>query len=186
MEDPIIRNWMLLYLIRLGHKNLNFVFAGGYEGCFGLVGTRTSVLHMSKKLRHSKRNGRRKTTLLSTRVVTADGIDRRYGWWRWRRLGMLHLLLTRMIRNQRKAPYNSLMPRSKLMVLKRVGAPEWRRLQAVARGADGRATPKEEVQRIFSASPQPSAFNYQWKVKQAFDPNNLGDEYYQTLDSLKK
>ena len=38
MNDPDLRNWSLLYLIRLGHKNLNLVYGGGYDGCFGLFG----------------------------------------------------------------------------------------------------------------------------------------------------
>lgn len=38
MEEPGIKEWSLLFLIRLGHKNLNFVFAGGYEGAFGIGG----------------------------------------------------------------------------------------------------------------------------------------------------
>jgi FAD/FMN-containing dehydrogenase len=38
MSDPRISRWVLAYLLRLGHKNLNLVFAGGYEGCFGTVG----------------------------------------------------------------------------------------------------------------------------------------------------
>ena len=38
MNEPAIRDWALLYLIRLGHKNLNLVFGGGYDGAFGLLG----------------------------------------------------------------------------------------------------------------------------------------------------
>jgi hypothetical protein len=38
MNDPTMRDYSLLYLIRLGHKNLNLVFAGGYDGNFGLAG----------------------------------------------------------------------------------------------------------------------------------------------------
>jgi hypothetical protein len=38
MNAPDIHDWVLLYLIRLGHKNLNLVFGGSYDGCFGLLG----------------------------------------------------------------------------------------------------------------------------------------------------
>ncbi|MGE5123089.1 MAG: FAD-binding oxidoreductase, partial [Acidobacteriaceae bacterium] len=38
MNLPEIQAWALLYLIRLGHKNLNLVFGGSYDGCFGLMG----------------------------------------------------------------------------------------------------------------------------------------------------
>ena len=36
MLDPDIAAWNLLYLLRLGHKNLNFTLCGSYEGNFGL------------------------------------------------------------------------------------------------------------------------------------------------------
>ncbi len=38
MLDPAIHDWSLLYLVRLGHKNLNLVFGGSYDGAFGLLG----------------------------------------------------------------------------------------------------------------------------------------------------
>ncbi|MEJ2102526.1 MAG: FAD-binding oxidoreductase [Desulfobacterales bacterium] len=38
MNDPDIERWAMLYLIRLGHKNLNLAMGGGYDGCFGMVG----------------------------------------------------------------------------------------------------------------------------------------------------
>jgi hypothetical protein len=38
MNEPEVADWALLYLIRLGHKNLNLVFGGSYDGCFGLLG----------------------------------------------------------------------------------------------------------------------------------------------------
>src|SRR4030042_2666176 len=38
MNAPEIHDWALLYMIRLGHKNLNMVFTGSYDGCFGLMG----------------------------------------------------------------------------------------------------------------------------------------------------
>jgi glycolate oxidase len=38
MNEPDVADWTLLYMVRLGHKNLNLVFGGSYDGCFGLVG----------------------------------------------------------------------------------------------------------------------------------------------------
>jgi len=37
MSDPAIAGWRWLFN-PAGHKNLNLVFAGGYEGCFGTFG----------------------------------------------------------------------------------------------------------------------------------------------------
>ena len=60
------------------------------------------------------------------------------------------------------------------------------RWNAVARGADGRETPKEERERMLMSSPQPDVFRYQQKIKETFDPNDLGDAYYMTLKETKK
>jgi hypothetical protein len=60
--------------------------------------------------------------------------------------------------------------------------PGMERINSVSRGSDGRTTPKEERERILSASRQPTVFYYQRKIKEAFNPNNLGDAYYVTLE----
>jgi len=39
---------------------------------------------------------------------------------------------------------------------------------------------------MLSATPQPAVFYYQRKIKEAIDPNNLGDAYYLTLKEPKK
>jgi glycolate oxidase len=36
MLDQDVKDWVLLYLLRLGHKNLNYTLCGSYEGNFGL------------------------------------------------------------------------------------------------------------------------------------------------------
>ena len=55
------------------------------------------------------------------------------------------------------------------------------RSNSVSRGLDGKATPREIREKMLSASAQPSVFRYQRMIREAFDPNSLGDEYYQTL-----
>ncbi len=60
------------------------------------------------------------------------------------------------------------------------------RSNANSRGADGRATPKEVREKNLAASPKPAVFHYQRKIKEAFDPNDLGDAYYLTLDQAEK
>ena len=60
-----------------------------------------------------------------------------------------------------------------------VGMEKW---NAQCRGPDGKTTPKEERDRVHLSAPQPSVFRYQHKVREALNPNNLGDAYYETLD----
>ena len=38
MNEPEIQKWLQVYMIRLGHKNLNLVYGGGYDGAFGMFG----------------------------------------------------------------------------------------------------------------------------------------------------
>ncbi len=55
-----------------------------------------------------------------------------------------------------------------------------------ARGADGMATSKEERERWLSGGAQPEVLYYQRKIKETFDPNDLGDTYYRTLGEPKE
>lgn len=56
------------------------------------------------------------------------------------------------------------------------------RMNAPARGPDGKAKPKEIIEKGFASSRQPAIFRYQGKIKAAIDPNNLGDTHYFTID----
>jgi hypothetical protein len=59
--------------------------------------------------------------------------------------------------------------------------PGMEKMNAYARGPDGRSTTKEAREQIFLAAAQPHAFRYQRKIKETFNPNDLGDVYYRTL-----
>jgi len=60
-----------------------------------------------------------------------------------------------------------------------VGMEKW---NSVARGPDGKTTPKEERDKMHLGNQQPNAFRYQYKVREALNPNHLGDEYFETLE----
>ena len=56
----------------------------------------------------------------------------------------------------------------------------------LCRGSDGKELPKEKLNEALLASPQPAVFRYQQKIKEAINPNDLGDAYYTTLDDRAK
>jgi hypothetical protein len=56
---------------------------------------------------------------------------------------------------------------------------------ALCRGSDGREFPKEKREQVLSQSPQAHVFRYQQKIREAFNPNNLGDAHYTTLETQK-
>jgi len=60
------------------------------------------------------------------------------------------------------------------------------RQNALCRGSDGKAFPREILNQAYSHSPLAQALRYQQKIKEAFNPNDLGDPHYLTLESPKK
>ena len=55
------------------------------------------------------------------------------------------------------------------------------RSNANVRADDGFETPKEVRDKMLLASPQPEVYHYQRKIKETFNPNDLGDACYITL-----
>jgi len=51
----------------------------------------------------------------------------------------------------------------------------------LCRGNDGYEPPKEWLNKALAAQPQSVTFEYQRKLRKAFNPNNLGDTYYQAF-----
>jgi glycolate oxidase len=185
MEEPNVRNWMLLYLMRMGHKNLNFVFAGGYEGCYGLHGTPDFGTRYVEDASAFKAEWEQNTDFIVDQggdtcmgPIGGLGGGGSVGW----------ECFTCFDPHDKKSTEGTCeFFEATTKAAKEQGwGPGMERGQAVARGSDGRATPKEVRRKMLLGTPQPSVFNYQWRIKQTFDPNNLGDEYYKTLDRVEK
>jgi glycolate oxidase len=180
MNRPEINQWMLLYLIRLGHKNLNLVFGGSYDGCFGLLGPADyGTMHVEEA-------GEFKREWEKRGAIVAGGGDCTMGPIGGQGGGGTCLWenFTCFDPHSRESTEGTLefFDACTQYGLARgwgVGMEKW---NASARGPDGRATPKEERDRIHRSAPQPLAFRYQHKIRQAFNPNDLGDAYYETLE----
>jgi glycolate oxidase len=184
MNHPDIRKWALLYFIRLGHKNLNLVYAGGYDGCFGMVGP------PDFGTAHVEEAGEFKGKLEKKGAVVDAGGDCMIGG-----LGGVGGGGICMWENfVHWDPYDKesvegsfeLFEATFKFGLERKMGPGMERTNAVSRGPDGKATQKKERERILSSAPQPAVFHYQRKIKEAFDPNDLGDSYYLTIEEPGK
>jgi len=46
--------------------------------------------------------------------------------------------------------------------------------------------PKEVREKLQANSPQATMLQYQWKIREAFNPNDLGDAHYMTLEPKAK
>ncbi len=179
MKDPDIANWALLYMIRLGHKNLNLVNAGGYEGCFGLVGPPDYGTSNVELAGDFKRAWEEKGAIAKT------GGDCTMGG-----LGGMGGGAYVMWEN-----FTTWDPHEKASV---DGAYEFfeacdkfarehhwatgmERSNALVRGSDGKAFPREKREEAFSHAPIALALQYQQKIRETFNPNDLGDPHYLTL-----
>ncbi len=180
MNAPEIHDWVLLYLIRLGHKNLNLVFAGGYDGAFGLLGA------IDYGASHAEEAAQFKKTWEKQGAIVEAGGDCMMGPIGGQGGGGTGLWenFTCFDPHDKESVDGTLefFDACTKLGLERgwgVGMEKW---NSVARGADGKTTPKAERDRMHLAAPQPSAFRYQHKIRQAFNPNDLGDAYYETLE----
>ena len=183
MLDPDIRDWTLLFLIRLGHKNLNLVFGGGYDGCFGLQGNPDYGTAYIEEVTEFKRKWEKKGN-----IVAAGGDCTMGG------IGVMGGGGSAMWENfAHFDPYDKESTEGTLEFfnatykygLDRGWGPGMEKQNDSARWTDGKATPKDIRDKLLLASAQPHVFRYQRKIKETFDPNDLGDTYYRTLEETK-
>ncbi len=183
MEDPDIKNWSLLFLLRLGHKNLNFVFAGGYEGGFGIGGVPDYSCPKVELAAEFKRKWEQE----HDSFVAAGGDCMMGGMGgiggggvtAWENFYHFDSHDRRSVTETHD--YFELS--SKFGREHGLGAME--RMYAISRRDDGYGLTKEEQEKKASAVAQPLGYEYQWKIRQFLNPNHLGDSYYVTLEPKK-
>jgi hypothetical protein len=180
MNEPEINGWMLLYMIRLGHKNLNLVFGGSYDGCFGLLGTADFGTSHVEEAAGFKKKWEKHGAMVQAGgdcMMGPIGGQGGGGTCLWENFTCFD-------------PYDRFSTEGTLEFFDActafglekgwgVGMEKW---NSQARGLDGRTAPKEERDRIHLSAPQPDVFRYQHRIREAFNPNDLGDAYYETLD----
>ncbi len=178
MTDPAIQNWMLLYLIRMGHKNLNLVYGGGYDGAFGLFGAPDFGIRYMDEVSAFKSDWEKKGNIVAAGGdCTMGGLALVGGGG-----GTVWENFTHFDPHDKESTEGTFeFFEAEAQWCREHKFPSMSRTNAFARGADGMAIPEEMRNRMFSGTPQPAVFRYQQKIKGAFDPNNLGDGYYFTL-----
>ncbi|MFZ0448517.1 MAG: FAD-binding oxidoreductase [Desulfatiglandaceae bacterium] len=184
MNEPEIRQWALLYLIRLGHKNLNLVYGGGYDGCFGMVGPPDLGTTHVEEVAEFKCEWERKGAIVDAGgdcMIGGIGGMGGGGGTMWENFAHFDP----HDKESSEGTFDFFEACSRFAREKGI-PPGMERWNAPSRGADGIETPTEDRENMLSATPQPSVFHYQRKIKEALDPNNLGDAYYMTLEEPKK
>ena len=181
---PEIQKYMLAYFIRLGHKNLNYVHCGAYEGHFGL---------------------HRNNQILSARLVEpAAAIKREFenaGPWNAKvggdsAMGSLggcgggggtmgwEFFASYDAHDKESVlkTYDYFKGPVQKFMTENCGVTEMGSGQEASRRPDGFARSQEEHNEMFSKIPGTNFFVYQWMVREKFNPNKIGYSYYHTCD----
>jgi hypothetical protein len=184
MEDPQIAAWNLLYLVRMGHKNLNFVMCGAYEGNFGLssnLWVSASVMEEATALKKKWED--------ETNYIAATGGDSDMGSiciiggggpTGWEFFTNFDAYDKESIKGT-AAYFNATQ---EWMWEKKLGVDMGHWNQDVRR-EDGYHYTQEQHDEMYVNLPQPHVLAYQWKIREAFNPNHLTGSYYRTLTPSK-
>jgi hypothetical protein len=183
MEEPDVKNWSLLFLIRLGHKNLNFVYAGGYEGGFGIGGVPDYSCPKVEMAADYKRKWEQELSAFAAAggdcMMGGMGGIGGGGVTNWEQFYHFDSADAKSV----KDTHDYFEESSKFGRENGLGMME--RMYSISRRDDGYGVSKEEQEKRVSVSGQPLVYEYQWKIREILDPNHLGDAYYVTLEPKK-
>jgi hypothetical protein len=184
MLEKDIHDWALLYLLRLGHKNLNYVLCGAYEGNFGM----SSNLFVTAPLMEEASALKRKWELEAT-AIAATGGDSEMGSISgiggggvtgWEYFTNFDAYDKDSIRGTKEFFDDT----QRWMTEKKLGG-DFSRWNTECRREDAYNYTQEEHDAFFVKMAQPHVMAYQWKIREAFNPNHLGGSYYRTLTPEK-
>ena len=184
MLDKDMVDYVLLYMIRMGHKNLNYVYCGGYEGNFGL----SSNLFVSARVMEEASALKRKWEK-ETNVIAATGGDSDMGsiciiggggptGWEF----FTHF--DSYDKPTIKGTADFFNDSQRWMTEKGLGVDMGHWNQDV-RHEDGHGFTQEEHDTMFAKLPQPLVTAYQYKVRDVVNPKHLCGSYYRTLTPSK-
>jgi hypothetical protein len=184
MMDKEMMDYVLLYLIRLGHKNLNYVMCGAYEGNFGLSGN----LFVSSKLMEEASALKRKWDVEKT-CIAATGGDSDMGsvciigsggvtGWEF------FVNFDAYDKASIKGTADFFNDTQRWMTEKKLGVDMGHWNQDLRR-PDGYGFTQEEHDAMYIKLAQPLITAYQYKVREAINPKHLCGSYYRTLSPEK-
>lgn len=180
MMDKEMMDYVLLYLLRLGHKNLNYVMCGAYEGNFGM----SSNLFVATKLMEEASALKRKWEV-ETPYIAATGGDSEMGSITiiggggptgWEFFTNFDAYDKESIKGT-AAFFNDTQ---RWMNEKGLGVDMGHWNQDL-RKEDGRGFTQEEHDNMYINLAQPLVTAYQYKIREAINPNKLCGSYYRTL-----
>ncbi|MBQ5951587.1 MAG: FAD-binding oxidoreductase [Lachnospiraceae bacterium] len=182
MAEKEIEDWALLYFIRMGRKNLNYVLCGSYEGHFGLARTNYYLAASLVEEASALKKHWEETTPYLAKVGGNSSMG-----------GLAGIGGGGGVSWEFFAHFDSFDDASVKGVAEYFGETnKWMGAKGLggcmgkvnegSRRPDGYDRSQEELNKMFQYAPQPGVFTYQWKVREAFNPNHLTGTYYKTLE----
>ena len=181
---PDLTNYYKTYFIRLGHKNLNYALCSSYEGCFGLIQPNLiASAELCEETYALKKEWEDKGDFMA-RV----GGDASMG-----ALGTMGggggPMLWENFMHYDGHDYEAIKKTqefcdnvSNKWMLDHGFGPDFCNTAENNRKSSGYCYTQEEHNAMFCNAPNPLPFIYQFKMRDAFNPNRLNSSYYQTLD----
>lgn len=166
MSTPEMQKWQLLYLLRLPIKNLNFVW-GTYANSFSQAGTPDfliSTVHTYQAL---------KDKYIKSGGLTDDGGDAQMG--PLSNFGGGGVTMLEGFAHYDQTNADSIK-QTKEYVRESVKVSLQHGWHPGLGGIIGIGGSKEDLKEAFAAVPQPSIYDWQCKIKQAFDPNDTSGD----------
>ncbi len=182
--EPDRAEWLLMYFLRMGHKNLNYALCGSYEGHFGLNGA--NFMHSAKICQEAfalKEELSHKDTFMAATggdcaMGGIGGVGGGGGPMGWEFFAHFDAYDKESIRKTCEYFNNVSQP---FQTRYGLGFDFCKRNESMRR-PDGYSWSQEDHNERFKKAAQPAPYIYQWKIRDVFNPNRLGTSYYHTLD----
>lgn len=179
-----LHDWALLYLLRLGHKNLNYVFCGAYEGNYGMSPNAFVAAPLMEDAAALKDKWEEETNYIAKTggdsamgSLSGFGGGGQTGW-------EVFTYFDAYDKESIKGTREFFDATQKWMTDNKLGM-DFGRQNADMRKPDAYDYTQDEHDEIFIKMAQPLVMAYQWKIREAFNPNHLGGSYYRTLTPAK-
>jgi len=178
--QPDIEDFVKLYLLRLGRKNYNYTLCSSYEGNFGLSPNVWVAAPLMEEAAALKKEWEQTHTDIAAVGGDSDmgsmsgiGGGGTTGWEFFVHFDAFDI-------DSIEGADRHIDRTQEWMHEKGLGA-DFGRWNADVRKNDGYCYSQEEHDAFYSKIPQPALATYQWKIREAFNPNHLTNSYYKTL-----
>ena len=180
MLEKEMHDFVLLYLLRLGRKNYNYTLCGSYEGNFGLSPNVFVAAPVMEEAAAIKKEWEQTHTSVAAVGGDSDmgsmsGIGGG-GTTGWEFFVHFDAYDKESIKGS-----DALVEITDKWQREKGFGPDFGRWNSDVRRPDAYNYTQEEHDEFYKSLPQPGLATYQWKIREAFNPNHLTSSYYKTM-----